>query len=82
MRKFDYSFIKNNIPGNIVGLTDVIVDLRRKEEFRKLQYKDTFESLRKKAIIESVKGSNLNKLIKENKITKIGTYKDARYKRA
>ena len=58
MRKYDYTFLKKNIPGNIVGLTDVIADLKRKEEFRKLQYEETFESLRKKAIIESVKGSN------------------------
>ena len=58
MRKFDYSFLKKDIPGNIVGLTDIIADLKSKEEFRKLQYKDTFESLQKKAMIESVKGSN------------------------
>lgn len=58
MRKYDYSFLKKDIPGNIVGLTGIIADLKRKEEFRKLQYSNTFESLRKKAIIESVKGSN------------------------
>lgn len=51
MRKYDYSFLKKNIPGNIVGLTDIIADLKSKEEFRKLQYSDTFESLRKKAIM-------------------------------
>ena len=58
MRNYDYSFLKDSIPGNIVGLTNVISDLKMKGEFRKLQYGDTFESLRKKAIIESVKGSN------------------------
>ena len=58
MRKYDYSFLKKDIHGNIVGLTEIIADLRSKEEFRKLQYADTFESLQKKAIIESVKGSN------------------------
>ena len=58
MRRYDYSFLKNQIPGNIVGLTDIITDLKSKEEFRKLQYSETFESLRKKAVIESVKGSN------------------------
>lgn len=58
MRKYDYSFLKKEIPGKIVGLTDIISDLKSKEEFRKLQYEDTFESLRNKAIIESVKGSN------------------------
>ena len=58
MRKYDYTFLKKDIPGNIVGLTDIISDLKGKEEFRKLQYKETFESLRKKAVIESVKASN------------------------
>lgn len=58
MHKFDYSFLKKSVPGHIVGLTDIISDLRTKEEFRKLQYSETFEVLRQKAIIESVKGSN------------------------
>ncbi len=58
MHRYDYSFLKNSIPGNIVGLTEIIADLRSKEEFRKLQFEDAFEVLRTKAIIESVKGSN------------------------
>ena len=58
MHKYGYTFLKNSIPGNIVGLTGMIADLRSKEEFRKLQYRDAFESLRQKAIVESVKGSN------------------------
>ena len=58
MHIYDYSFLKNAVPGNIVGLTDIITDLKLKEEFRKLQYEETFEKLHQKAIIESVKGSN------------------------
>lgn len=58
MKRFDYTFLKEKIPATILNTSNVIVDLNKKEEFRKLQYKDTFESLRKKAIIESVKGSN------------------------
>ena len=58
MHIFDYSFLKDTVPGNIVGLTDIIADLKAREEFRKLQYNGTFEILRQKAIIESVKGSN------------------------
>ncbi len=50
MHIYDYSFLKKTVPGNIVGLTDIISDLRTKEEFRKLQYGETFEALRKKAI--------------------------------
>ena len=58
MHKYDYSFLKKTVPGNIGRLADIIVDLRSREEFRKLQYDETFEVLRQKAIIESVKGSN------------------------
>lgn len=58
MRVYDYSFLKTAIPGNIVGLTDIISDVRSREAFRKLQYQETFEHLRLKAMIESVKGSN------------------------
>ena len=58
MHVFEYSFLKKSVPGNIVGLTDIISDLRSKEEFRKFQYSETFEVLRKNAIVESVKGSN------------------------
>lgn len=58
MHKFDYRFLKEEIPGNIVGLTSILADLKAKEEFRKKQYVETFEVLRKKAVVESVKGSN------------------------
>ena len=58
MRHFDYSFLKNNISSDVLGLSNVITDLKCREEIRKLQYGQAFESLRKKAIIESVKGSN------------------------
>lgn len=58
MHRYDYGFLKKSLPGNIVGLTDIIADLKAKEDFRKLQYSDAFESLRQKAVIESVKGSN------------------------
>ena len=58
MHIYDYSFLKEKIPGNIVGLTEIIADLRSREEFRKLQYTEAFERMRQKAIIESVKGSN------------------------
>ena len=58
MKRYDYSFLKENMPTNILNISNIIVDLNKKEEFRKLQYQDTFEKLRKKAMIESVKGSN------------------------
>ena len=33
MHIYDYSFLKKEIPGNIVGLTGVIADLKSKEIF-------------------------------------------------
>lgn len=47
MRKFDYSFLKKEIPGNIIGLTNIIADLKSKEEFRKLQYREILSVYKK-----------------------------------
>jgi Fic family protein len=58
MKKFDYSFLKEEVPSNILNISEIIADLRAKEEFRRLQYSDTFEKLSKIAVVESVKGSN------------------------
>lgn len=58
MRKYDYSFLKSSIPGNIIGIAGIVADLKSKESIRKFQNKETFEKLRHNAIIESVKGSN------------------------
>lgn len=58
MRKFDYSFLKKEIPGTIIGTVGIISDLNTRNQVRKLQYKKTFEKLREKVVIESVKASN------------------------
>ena len=58
MHRYDYSFLKHEVSGRFIGLTEIISDLNAKEEFRKLQYSDTFDSLREKALIESVEASN------------------------
>lgn len=58
MRRFDYNFLKEQIPGQLVSISNVISDLHAKETMRRTQNQGTFEALRKRAIIESVKGSN------------------------
>ena len=58
MRRFDYSFLKYQIPGQIVSISNVISDLNARESLRKMQNPKAFDALRKRAIIESVKGSN------------------------
>lgn len=58
MKTFDYSFLKKEIPGTIVGTVGIIADLNARNQIRKMQYEKAFDELRQKAIIESVKGSN------------------------
>lgn len=58
MRKFDYSFLKEDSANDILRLSYIISDLKSKEDFRKIQYKDSFELLQKKAIIDSTISSN------------------------
>ena len=124
MHKYDYTFLKNSIPGNIVGLTDIIADLRSKENdyvpfiinilqvlykcfkdldesftdisLKKAKKSERVESILMGAIVPiskqdiiakvpdiSVKTVELvlSKMLKEHKIKKIGTFKDARYMR-
>ena len=35
MRKYDYSFLKKEIPGNIVGTVGIISDLNARNQIRK-----------------------------------------------
>lgn len=58
MRKYDYKFLKNETPGKIIRLSNVISELNIKESFQKQQYNDSFDKLKNNAIIESIKGSN------------------------
>lgn len=58
MRRFDYSFLKDDSSNDILRLSYIISDLKSKEDFRKIQYKDSFDELKNKAIVESIKGSN------------------------
>ena len=58
MRIFDYSFLKNKIPNQILNLAAIIYDLRAKEEYRKKDNPLVLANLMNIAIIESIKGSN------------------------
>ncbi|MCR5151298.1 MAG: Fic family protein [Clostridiales bacterium] len=58
MRRYDYSFLKNSIPGNLVGMSNTVADLNAKEKFRILNNAQLFEAMRQKSVVESVKGSN------------------------
>ncbi len=58
MHIFDYSFLENDISGNILSTSNIISDLKAREELRKTNNIKIFEELRKIAIIESVESSN------------------------
>ena len=58
MRKFDYSFLQGMVPASIMNLSNIIYDIKGKEESRLKGNGKLYESLRKKAIVESIKASN------------------------
>jgi Fic family protein len=59
MRRFDYSFLANNIiPGNLITLTSGIASLRTMADIRKQDNLLVFNSLESIAKVQSVKSSN------------------------
>ena len=58
MHIFDYSFLKDTIPASLAGLSDILYDLRARDQMRRGSNLSVFQSLRKAAIIESVESSN------------------------
>ena len=58
MRKFDYSFLKNNVSAKTINLISIIYDIKGKESVRLSLSPSLFSRLKKKAIRDSVKASN------------------------
>ena len=58
MHRFDYSFIRESIPGSLSGLVGIIYDLRGRGEIRKTENQRVFEGLRQAAMVDSVRSSN------------------------
>ena len=58
MRKFDYSFLKNNISAKTLNLISIIYDIKGKESVRLSLSPSLFTNLKKKAIRDSIKASN------------------------
>ena len=92
MRRFDYSFLKHQIPGQIVSISNVISDLNARESLRKMQNPKAFDALNslvpisKQEIAEKVPDVSiktvelvLGQLQKKGEIRKIGTFRNARY---
>ena len=58
MHVFDYRFLKDTIPASLAGLSDILYDLRARDQMRRSSNLSVFQSLRKAALIESVESSN------------------------
>ena len=58
MHCFDYNHLKSGEYVEMAGLTNILFDLRAREEIRENYNKSVFESLRRAAIIDSVESSN------------------------
>ena len=58
MHIFDYGFLKSGEYAEMLGLTNIIYDLRAREEIRQSSNASLFESLRRIAIVDSVESSN------------------------
>ena len=58
MHRFDYSFLRESIPGSLSGLVGTIYDLRGRGEIRKTENQRVFEGLRQAAMVDSVRSSN------------------------
>ena len=58
MRKFDYSFLENQVPARLLNMTAIIYDIKGKESVRLRDNPKLFNKLKAKAIRDSIKGSN------------------------
>lgn len=58
MRKFDYSFLENQVSARLLNLIAIIYDIKGKESVRLKDSPKLFNQLKEKAIRDSIKGSN------------------------
>ncbi len=58
MRKFDYSFLQDQIPSRLLNILAVIYDIKGKESVRLHDNPKLFRKLKEKAVRDSIKGSN------------------------
>ncbi len=58
MRKFDYSFLEEHVPAQLLNLTAIIYDIKGKESVRLSNNPSLFNKLKERAVRDSIKGSN------------------------
>lgn len=58
MHIYNYDFLKTSISSDVSGLSNIIYDLKGRNELRKSDSPRVFDALKNAAIIDSVSGSN------------------------
>lgn len=58
MHRFDYRFLTDSLPANILEIVGIIYDLRGRGEVRKNEHPQVFQELRHTAMIDSIQSSN------------------------
>ncbi len=58
MHRFDYRFLADSLPAEMIGITSIIHDLRGRGEIRRSEHPAVFRELRHTAMVDSVQSSN------------------------
>lgn len=58
MHIYDYSFLAEQTPGSLMNISNILFDLRAKDEVRRESNKSVYDAMRHAAIIDSVRASN------------------------
>ena len=58
MHRFDYRFLSESFPANLLEIAGIIYDLRGRGEIRKTGNRKIFQELRRTAMVDSVESSN------------------------
>ena len=58
MHVFDYRFLSESLPAELLDITGIIYDLRGRGELRKINNQKVFQEMRQIAMIDSVQSSN------------------------
>ena len=58
MHRFDYQFLADSLPANLLEIAGIIYDLRGKGEIRKMNNLHLFEELQHTAMVDSIQSSN------------------------
>jgi len=58
MHRFDYGFLAKRIDGSLLNISNIIADLRGKDEIRRQYDPKAYDALRRMAVVNSVSSSN------------------------